>query len=871
MNDRSPTNKELLKENSALKKKIRELERSEEMHRRTEEALRVSEGCSRSLLDLPPDSVALLLDAKGVVLDFNANLPKRIGLKPDDLRGKCIFDLLSHDVAEFRRKKHEEILKTRKPMRVEDQSEGCWYEHVAYPLLGENGEVVRIAVLSFDITTRKSDREALRESEEKYRSMFENAVEGIYQVSLEGKYLRVNQALARMHGFESPEEMTASVADVGTEIFTNPAALRELLNILEAEGTAVNFEFELYRKDKSTIWVSTSARAVCNDRGEALYYEGRVEDITNRKAAERALKESEKLFRTVLDSIDAAVYVADMDSYEILFVNAYLKNIFGDITGQTCWKALQKDQGGPCLFCTNASLLTRSGEPTGPVTWEFFNPVAGYWIECHDRAIRWLDGRIVRIEVATDITARKRMEEELKKHRDHLEQLVAERTAEMKKSEKKYRDIFEEPLLGIYQSTPEGRFLMVNPYFARLHGYESPEELIESITDIATQFSVNPEDRKDFLGLMERDGFVRNFEAQAKTKDGAIRQLSINAYAVKDADGIVRRHDGVLLDITEKKLAQELLVRQRDLALKLAQTGDLQEGLAVILESAVMVSGMECGGILLKNAETGGFDLVSSIGLTQEFQDKIRLVPQGSFLWSYIMDKKILHTRASRDLTPVSFEEGFQIVSLMPVLARDDVTGCLLVASRMLTHIPEQVRTFLEFLASQSGNSIARMQVRKLLEAEISIRREAERALEAERQSLQEANIALKVLLKHREEDRRELEEKVVANVRQLVMPYVEKLKKSTADPLQQTSIGLVEANLSEIISPFLRTLKGFQFTPRQLEVAALIREGKTTKDIAGILNISKQAVDIQRFLIRKKLGLNKEKVNLQAYLKSLN
>jgi DNA-binding NarL/FixJ family response regulator len=83
-------------------------------------------------------------------------------------------------------------------------------------------------------------------------------------------------------------------------------------------------------------------------------------------------------------------------------------------------------------------------------------------------------------------------------------------------------------------------------------------------------------------------------------------------------------------------------------------------------------------------------------------------------------------------------------------------------------------------------------------------------------------------------------------------------------------SISFIESNLSEILSPFLHTMQGCKFTPRQLEIVTLIKQGRTTKEIARLLNVSKQAIDIQRFMIRKKLGLNKSKTNLQSYLKSI-
>ena len=487
-------------------------------------------------------------------------------------------------------------------------------------------------------------------------------------------------------------------------------------------------------------------------------------------------------------------------------------------------------------------------------------------------------GKQVTQGIFRDITDRKEIEKQLKDYQEHLERLVEERTKELKQSEEKYRNIFENAVEGIFQTTPEGRFLKVNPALPRMCGYETPEELVRSITNLATEIYTDPERRKHFMDLIERDGTVRNFEVHLRTRDGSIKYAFMNARAVKDEDGKTLYFEGTVQDVTEKKLAVEQMMLQRNLAVKLSQIDRLEECTALILEAVFTASGMECGGISLKNSETGGFDLIRSIGLTNDFQEKIRYVTPGSFTWSRMIEKKSFHIRPNKELTPIALEEGFQFISVMPMLQGDEVVGFLVMASKAFTEIPEQVRVGLEVLVAESGNIIARIQTRERLEVEIITRRDAERALAAKSQSLEEANTALteantalKVLLKHREEDRKELEENVVANVRQLVMPYVEKLKKNTVDPVQQTSIGLVESNLTKIISPFLRTMLGFKFTPRQLEVATLIKEGRTTKDIAGVLNISKRAVEIQRFLIRKKLGLNKDKTNLQAYLKSLS
>lgn len=133
--------------------------------------------------------------------------------------------------------------------------------------------------------------------------------------------------------------------------------------------------------------------------------------------------ESYRSISTVLDSLDALVYVSDMETYELLLANEYGRSIWGDIRGKTCWKVLQADQDGPCSFCTNNRLLDETGAPAGVHVWEFQNTVNKRWYQCRDQAIRWIDGRLVRLEIATDITDRKLIEEELVTAKKYAEEL----------------------------------------------------------------------------------------------------------------------------------------------------------------------------------------------------------------------------------------------------------------------------------------------------------------------------------------------------------------------------------------------------------------------------------------------------------------
>jgi len=138
--------------------------------------------------------------------------------------------------------------------------------------------------------------------------------------------------------------------------------------------------------------------------------------------------------------------------------------------------------------------------------------------------------------------------------------------------------------------------------------------------------------------------------------------------------------------------------------------------------------------------------------------------------------------------------------------------------------------------------------------------------------AIEEANMALKFLLKHREEDKATLEEQLLANVKKLVLPYLEKLKGPRLDSSQRVHIEIIDAHLNDIASPFLRNLSSayLSLTPREIEVATLVKEGKTTKEINRLLNISTTAVDFHRKNLRSKFGIKSKKTNLRSFFTSL-
>jgi PAS domain S-box-containing protein len=160
-------------------------------------------------------------------------------------------------------------------------------------------------------------------------------------------------------------------------------------------------------------------------------------------------------------------------------------------------------------------------------------------------------------------------------------------------------------------------------------------------------------------------------------------------------------------------------------------------------------------------------------------------------------------------------------------------------------------------------------QANEQLKAEIQVRQEAEKKLHEQTESLEEMNAALKILLKKRDEDKKEFEEKMLLNMKELVEPYLQKLKKSTLTQTQRAHVCVVEENLKDIASPFLYkyVLKYTKLTPQEIRVANLVKHGRTTKEISETLNLSQRTIDNHRRNIRIKLGLRHKKANMRSHL----
>jgi PAS domain S-box-containing protein len=275
----------------------------------------------------------------------------------------------------------------------------------------------------------------LRESEKRYRTLFDGVPVGLYRTTPAGQFMDANLAMVQMLSYPDRETLLVTNA---ADLYVNPQDRVQWQALMQREGVVRDFEVQNRRYDGTVIWLNDTARALKDEQGQVLYYEGSVEDITERKRAEA----------------------------------------------------------------------------------------------------------------------------ELRKYQEHLEELVEERTAELRESEERYRTLFDGVPVGLYRTTPTGQILDVNLAAVQMFGYLSREDALSAVN--TADVYVDPEERVRWQALMEQEGVVRDFEEQVRRYDGTVIWLNDTARAVRDERGQVLYYEGSLEDITERKKFEEEIRRQKD-------------------------------------------------------------------------------------------------------------------------------------------------------------------------------------------------------------------------------------------------------------------------------------------------------------------
>jgi two-component system cell cycle sensor histidine kinase/response regulator CckA len=325
MKDQSKTKQALIHELASLKQRIAELEQAESERKRAEEELREGEERFRSLIQSLSDMI-FVIDRNGQLTYESPSVSRILGFQPGHFIGKSPFTHIHPDDVNQVAKDLDEVFRAVNPglptaFRYQ-KADNTW---VYLEALGSNQYgnpgIQGVVITARDITERKR-------AEEKYRSIFDNAMEGIYQSTPDGLLIDVNPALAKIFGYDSPETMMSAVTSVGRNLYADPSKRRAFLRLVEEQGVAKNFEFEGSKKNGERIFVSDNARAVKDSQRKTIYYEGIIQDITDRKRAEDSLRESEERFRALSENAPDIIYTMNLEG-AVTYANPSWKRILG--------------------------------------------------------------------------------------------------------------------------------------------------------------------------------------------------------------------------------------------------------------------------------------------------------------------------------------------------------------------------------------------------------------------------------------------------------------------------------------------------------------------------------------------------------------
>jgi len=437
-------------------------------------------------------------------------------------------------------------------------------------------------------------------------------------------------------------------------------------------------------------------------------------------------------------------------------------------------------------------------------------------VEVNIVALKDRDGSFLGAFAAVkDISERKHYESDLKNARNFLE------------------DIFRTAADGILVTDNKGRIIKVNQAIKKLLQYEEDEIIGKFTKDL---FPQNEDRRKRALKMMRQlfeDGFIKDWELSCPRKDGSLCTLELNVNIIKDEEGNVKGIVGAARDIT-KRIQSEQALRKREEQYILV-TENIPLHIGAVDETGYFSFWNKYSSKIFGYTEGEALGKITPYVLfasSEEADEAIRMAKKKGKC-----DREVLLKRKDGTLFPA------HLVVVSNKTPEGKITG------------------YFGFVEDISEHKNAE-----------ELKKKNELAIKEKNIQLEETNAALKVLLQKREEDRNELEEHVMTNLRLLILPNLERLMEIPLEHQHKEMLKTLNTNLNGITSPFSRTLSlnYLSLTPKEIQLAALIRDGKTTKEIAHLLNKSIRTIDVQRDHIRKKLGIKDRKTNLRTYLLTL-
>src|SRR6267378_760634 len=400
----------------------------------------------------------------------------------------------------------------------------------------------------------------VQKAEENYRSIFENAVEGIFQATPEGRFITVNPALARILGYESADEVVETITDVIHQLYVNPEDRIEAARLEEQRGILAGFEFEAYRKDGGKIWLSLNRRSVRDQAGTELYREGSIEDITERKRAAEGLRESEARKRAILESALDCIVTMDHAGLVVDW-NPAAERTFGFMRADAIGKEMadliippkfrEQHRRGLAHYLTSGQgpVLGKRLELSAVTAEGSEFPIELAINRIESEGLPMFTGYI------RDITERKRAEQELSQ------------------SEERYRDLVENAHDIIYTHDLQGNYTSMNKAGEVITGYPRQEALALNLAG-----TVAPEHQDKAREMLRRKlagEKVTAYEMEIIAKDGHRVTVEANTKLVFH-DGAPVGVQGIARDVTERKQLEDQLRQSQ----KMDAIGQLAGGVA---------------------------------------------------------------------------------------------------------------------------------------------------------------------------------------------------------------------------------------------------------------------------------------------------
>lgn len=510
-----------------------------------EDALRVAKERTESIVTGITD-LYIAFDRKLRFADLNARAERDSGMKREDLIGKPLLAVLPHAKRTELYRQYRTALSTNKPVHAESvysSLTGKWYETHVYP--SKDG----LTVYYKDVTERRRIEESLADERNLYKDLVNSQPAGVYRVRVTAKRRDKGDsgnALWRRFAFELTSDTFCRLLgvtqgqcrkDVGA--ISRRIHPEDRARFVQANADGIE-SLQTFKwdgricKGKEVRWVHFTSVPRPTSNGDVVWT-GIVTDITDRKRTEEALRESETRYRSLFEQAADSIVVFDPKTTRVLDFNDAACQRLG-YTRDEFAKLRITDLD---VIETHADVVRHSHRvmTRGHRVFETKHKTKDGTVidaEVWPQAIT-LGGRTVILAIWRDIRERKRADDALRR------------------SELRYRTLFEHALIGICEATLDGRLKIVNRAMARMFGFDAPEQMVSEVTNVARQLYAVPEDRKDIVHELQATGAVLPREVHARRRDGTSFWVEVSSRVIRDAEGQWACHHAAFVDITERK------------------------------------------------------------------------------------------------------------------------------------------------------------------------------------------------------------------------------------------------------------------------------------------------------------------------------